>query len=531
MSVRHFFRNSVGVVELIDQVQMDKWKVQSCAEEGRVGQGQIEVDDPDGTFDVVGHRTWYITESDIPDTGDQIIWRGYVADRSYTRGPGERVGVSRVVSVNVVDQNSIFPRRLQVGSDAKRPAEKDVHRVQWLATTAEAGIFDDTTTYVHTDRQLSMDAVDYNGQPNLSVIDDCAQATGKNYWTDYINGLGYTLWYGHPGEPDWVASIAISNDASDVDNEAIFAPSEDATLVRDPSRVFSGVYLPYDGGNVYRHSVETQTAFAARDTTMPAINVKTAAKAAKRATRYLADLDTEDDRINCTLYLPSTHVNRIKTGQWVNAKFTHFPGYETFTPMRVLSRTIMEEQPAVYKMDLELSGGDVLPPAGNGAATLYFPMNRDSGVDLNPEIVFDNTGDDPGLGRAYYPLVGDALSYHVYSGAHTGEVWDGIMVETDGTVDITFRASLAAVALTEIEMVWTVYLDAAVVGTTSVAEFHAGPGFVAQTQTVTVNDLAVTAGQLIHCAIVTTGTFAGGYKSPAGVGGPDEHLTVVGTFE
>ena len=531
MTARHFYRDDTGVHELVGQVQLGKWSVQHCAEEGRVGNGSITVDDPDATFDIRGHRIWYITESDIVDPDDQIIWHGYTADRSWTRGAGERVTDMRVITVNVVDDNSLLSRRVQVGNDAKRPAEKDVHRVQWLINTSEAGTFDDTTTYIHTDRTTSMDAVDYRGQPNLNVIDDCAQATGKNYWVDYFPVTRAGVWYGHPGEPDYVAAIAISNDLADVDSDSIFPPSEDAKLVRDPSRVFSGVYLPYDGGYVYKSDVAgTGTTFAIRDTTMPSINVKTAAKAAKRATRYLADLDTEDDRITCTLYLPSTHVNKAKAGMWINCKFSHFPGYETFTPMRILSRTISEAAPQVYKMDLELSGGDILPPAGNGAARLYFPMNRDSGIDINPDIAFDNTGDDPGLGRAYYPLLGDQLSYHDYSG-HEGEIWDGIQVETDGTVDITFTASFAAVVSTEVEAVFTVWVDGDVVGTTSFAEFHAGPGFFSRSGTVVVTDLAVTAGQLIHASIETTGTFLGGYKAPAGVGGPDESLTVVGTFE
>lgn len=537
MSVRHYYRTDSSTSELIDQVQLGKFTVQHCAEEGRVGNGTIEVDDPDGSFDVKGLRTWYITESDIPDPTDQIIWRGYTADRGITRGPGERVAAARVYSINVVDQNSVLSRRIQVGNDAKRPAEKDVARMQWLVNTAEAGTFDDTFSYLHTDRQLSMDAVDYRGQPNLSVIDDCAQATGKNYWADYFNGSGIGIWYGHPGEPDYVASIAISNLITDVTGsisgtgQSIFSPSEDSKLTRDPSRLFSGVYLPYDGGYVYRTNATTATTYAARDTSMPSINVKTAAKASKRAVRYLADLDTEEDRITTTLYLPSTHVNRVKAGQWINAKFTHFPGYEAFTACRVLSRTLTEFEPKVYKVDLELSGGDVLPPQGNGAARLTFPFNRrGDGIDLNPDIVFDNTGDDPGLGREYYPLLGSGLSYHNYSG-HVGDVWDGITVESDGTVDIYFRASIASVVGTEVEAVWTIMLDGTPIATTTVAEFHAGPGFFGPTATVTATDVAVTAGQLIKVKIATTGTFFGGYKCPNATGFPDEYLSIVGTFD
>lgn len=531
MSLRFYYRENTGdVIEVVDGIVWpDGASVQTCAEEGRVGQGTITISDPDGLYDFTGHRTCYLVETDATLSGT-TVWRGYVWTQHVTRGASEITGAARVWQLDLVDQNSILSRRFQIGSDTKRPAEKDVARIQWLADTAEAGIFDDTTTYVHTDIPTSMNATDYLQQPNLSVIDDCAQQSGKNYWADYIDGLGITLWYGYAGEADYVASIAISNVVGEINDDSIFAPSMDAQLDRDPSRVYSGVGVPYDGGSIYRQRAATATEFAARDTMMPAANVKTASMASKRANRYLVEISTQEERITVTLELPSTHVNRAMAGQWLNVHFSHFPGYQTFIPMRILSRTVSQLTPEKYKVLLELSGGDALPPPGNGAATLYFPMNRDSGIDINPDIAFDNTGDDPGPGRAYYPLVGDGLSYHDYSG-HEGEIWDGIMVESDGTVDIDFRASLAAVVTTEVEAVFTVWVDGDVVGYTSVAEFHSGPGFFAATRTVHVSDLDVTAGQLIHCSIETTGTFLGGYKSPAGVGGPDEHLTVTGTFE
>ena len=534
MSLRFFYRENTGdVIEVIDGIDIGGFSVQHCAEEGRVGQGTITISDPLGIYDFSGMRTCYLAETDAigPIESDTLIWRGYVWPQHISRGESEITGVARVWQLDVVDQNSILSRRFQIGADAKRPAEKDVARIQWLADTAEAGIFDDTTTFVHTDRPTSMSATDYNQQPNLSVIDDCAQQSGKNYWADFLPGLGITLWYGYAGEPDYVASIAISNVASEINEDSIWGPSPDSQLDRDPSRVYSGVGVAGDGFKpIYRQRAATATEFAIRDTMMPAINVKTAAVASRRANRYLEEISTQEERINVSILVLWTHVNRVRPGQWINVHFSHMPGYQTTTPMRVLARTISQPDPWWYKLDLELSGGDALPPPGNGAARLYFPMNRDQGLDLNPDIAFDNTGDDPGFGRAFFPLLGEGLSYHEMTG-YEGNVWDGIMVETDGTVDISFRASLAAVATTEIEMVWTVWLDGDVVGTTTVAEFHAGPGFVSQTQTVTVTDLAVTAGQLIHCSIETTGTFLGGYKSPAGVGGPDENLTVTGTFE
>lgn len=534
MSLRFFYRENTGdVIEVIDGIDWpDGFSVQHCAEEGRVGQGTITVRDPEGVYNFSGMRTCYLVEDSIPDSDDVIIWRGYVWTQHIKRDRSDRTGVSRTWQLDVVDQNSILARRFQIGSDAKRPQETDVHRVQWLVDTAEAGTFDDTTTYLHTDRPTSMNATDYNNQANLSVLDDCAQSSGKNYWADYFNDVaGIGIWYGHAGEPDYVASIAVSNVPGEADGDAIWAPGIDAQWNRDPSRVYSGVVVPYDGGQVYRTRAATATEFAARDTTMPAVNVKTASMASKRANRYLTECSTEEVRVTFTLVIASTHVNRAKAGQWINCHFSHLPGFQdAFTPVRILSRQISQLTPEWYQIDYEVSVGDVLPPPGNATARLYFPMNRDSGVDLNPEIVFDTTGDDPGLGRAYYPLAGDGLGYHVYSGPHDGDVWDGIEVLLDGTVDIVFTASFAAVVSTEVEAVFTVWVDGDVVGTTSFAEFHAGPGFFSRSGTVTVSGIDVTAGQIIHCSIETTGTFLGGYKSPAGVGGPDESLTVSGTF-
>jgi hypothetical protein len=85
---------------------------------------------------------------------------------------------------------------------------------------------------------------------------DCAAASGKNFFVyvpdsrpgDPVGPVAYV----DPTAAVFSSTLRISNVLSDVDGTTTFAPSYDATLARDPSQVYSGVYLTYSGGHVYR---------------------------------------------------------------------------------------------------------------------------------------------------------------------------------------------------------------------------------------------------------------------------------------
>lgn len=370
MTIRVWFRNDAGdIEEITDGLDVTTLEVSENAEEGTVAISRVTLDDPDMALAISGHRVFYIEEDEVYGA-EPAIFRGFTADRTYSRGQHP---LGREIQVQVTDVNTVWQRRVMVGADCKRPAETDVARMQWLITTAEAGLIDDDT-YLSTDGPVNMDACDYRGQMMGSVADDCAQASGKNWFLffDGVAGAGTTIWYGDQALEVLDSPLRLSNIESEIDDAVTFAISDDTTVNRDPSRVFSGVYLPYDGGAVYRQEADTAAAFARRDTVMPSTNVKTNAKAAARAVRYLADLDEETDRITTAVILPATQVNDIRPGMRVPFRASHVEPYHTdYRWCRVLSRTVAYWVPGQYKLSLVLDGPgtlDVVPPESCGIA-------------------------------------------------------------------------------------------------------------------------------------------------------------------
>jgi hypothetical protein len=367
MSLRHYFRGNDGdIVEISDYVRLPgsedrgPYETTMQAEEGSVGSSTVMVDDEAAALTIGGHRLFYSTESTA--TGSYVLaYVGYTADRDIHRGPF-RVGSSRVWETNLVDVNSVLARRILTGSSANRPAETDVARMQWLFGTEEADIIDDITSLFDATGGVAMDAVDYRGQRIEDVANDCAQASGKNYFITSIGTFAgnFVLWYGFPDSTLYRSPIRLSNDLSDIDEVWTYAIAEDTRLKRDPSRVYSGVYLPFDGGGsaaVYVQDNDTALQFAlkGRDVQMDGANIKTLAKANARALRYLGDLDEEEDRITTAVLLPAAKQGFIREGMAVQFKATHLPGYSAFSYMRVLVRTLIQTSEEYYTLKLELA--------------------------------------------------------------------------------------------------------------------------------------------------------------------------------
>ena len=528
MSLRHYVRVPSGdFIEVTDRVNIGDFTASHCAEEGSVGAGTVIVNDRDGDLDIGGLRTWLAVEDEVLDPDNQVVYYGFTASRKIARGDRDnKQGVARVWTVDLTDANSILSRKVQHGGDTKRPAETDVARVTWLAGTAEAGIIEDFR-YLFAGHTTKMDAVDYHFQRNYDVVNDASQASGKNYWLDYFEDVGQIgLWYGHAGLPDYQAAIALSNVIADIDDDGVFAISADTELVRDPSRVNSTVLLPYDGGNVLANRPQTATDFASRDVVMPSENVKTSAKALKRARRYLEEIATEEDRITTSVLVPSTHVNMAKAGQLINFRATHLPGYETSTPLRILKRTVKQLTPAKYQIDLELSAGDVLPVAGNAQARLYTPVNTPDHTGIGPAIIFETTGDVPQAGRAYFPLQGP-LEY-VIDDAFPDR-WKGIAATGDGDVTITLSAGVAAVVTGVATVNLEILVNSIVVGS-AVASSSGGLRFIGPNLVATA-DVTLADGDLVEAALYIDATPDQYGKVPQGTGFPNQYLEIVGTME
>lgn len=358
MAARYVYSHSTSSnVDVSNRVRAYRTQLKSNAEEGSVAISQLIVDDPDGGLNILGLRGVTVTETSEA-SNSQITYAGFIADRDVSRGPAPHVGSSRQWLVNLADLNEVINRRIMLGNDAKRPAETDVARVQWLMTTNEfVPVID--STLISTANPVAMDAVDYRNQRCQDILNDCAQASGKNFflWLNQnFSPAKYGLFYDFHSSSAYPSTLRLSNVLSDVDSVTTFAVSEtDTKLNRDPSRVYSGVVLPYTGGQVYVQDSAISTEFHARDTIAPSVNVKTAAKATARAQRYISDAATENDLISTSFLVPLDKVNRVMQGMTLQCRFSHLPGYEDFSYMRALNRTVTMTSEEYYTVGLDLS--------------------------------------------------------------------------------------------------------------------------------------------------------------------------------
>ncbi len=352
-------------------------EVKEQAEEGAVPISSLVVDDPLGDIEFTGHRRLYIYEDTAP-VDDQVIYNGFTANERVARGPNRR-GAGRQWTLDLSDPDVLINRRILNGTDANRPAETDLARIQALLTMTELNTVDDDT-YVNTGAATTaMDAVDYRGQNVGAYIDDCRQASGKNAYILYMEALGqYGLWYDFASSTEYDSGAFLTtNEAQEIDNDTIFGYSIERTYVnRDPSRVASGIYLEWAGNPaIYVEDADTIDAFAAIDWAAPSENVKSEAKATARANRYLNDADTEHETIHTVVTdIPRDKVNKIKKGQLVQIKGEWMPGFVTYRTCRVLYRTVIEisEDPtASFEIEMELDPQPIVCP--DATPDLTFP--------------------------------------------------------------------------------------------------------------------------------------------------------------
>lgn len=226
------------------------------AEEGSVALSNMLFDDPLGDYDFTGWRRIHVYETE-EDTGLDLIYSGWVGPRTISRGDRHRTGAARVWNLSMADFNSMIEMRVFSDSEADRPAETDVERIQWLMTTNEMSrILDDT--YISTASPKNMDADDARGQHPADVIRDCADASGKNYFViSAHDAVDRGLFYDFASSPVYDSTLLFSNVIADVDNDTTFYLSLDAELERRPDRVYSGAFLRYDGGDVYEEDFTT----------------------------------------------------------------------------------------------------------------------------------------------------------------------------------------------------------------------------------------------------------------------------------
>ncbi|MEO8549307.1 MAG: hypothetical protein ABI678_05025, partial [Kofleriaceae bacterium] len=354
------------------------------AEHLATGTVTLTFDDPDADLGNAGDALLpqariRVMENACP-VGSQRLYNGIIGAREYHRGPYIN-GVSRVIEVELHDLNALASMRVIPNSlaAANRPAETVTARMTWImGANLMNGVLD--LGFVAANATL-MTANDYRGQRPANVINDCELAAGFGwnafvyFWDEAASNPG--LFFDNANTSTaFTSTLRISNDLADIDtftdpSAVTFAPSKDARLRRDPSDLGSGVYLPYTGGAVFRERADTVAAYGHKDIIAPNSNVTTKARATSAADDLLFQHSTEEDRITVTVELPPSHVNLVRAGMRMEVKFTHLPGYESFTWCRVLSRSPAQTMQTDdrYSVRLELSPqeaggceGDVVSP-------------------------------------------------------------------------------------------------------------------------------------------------------------------------
>jgi hypothetical protein len=436
---RHF---SSGVIaEFTNRVNLDGRNVSLTenAEELTVGGSTLTIEDPNGDFETfLGHSYIRVRESEAPDEG--ILWAGFATIREIHRGDSYRTGAARQWVATLDDVNTVIARRiLSEDDDADRPAETDVERIQWLFDHAFLGPDD---TYFNTGNPVDMDAANCVGTTPYDVVNDCMLQSGKNSFQQDIT-LGPddytgTTFYDFASGTAMSSDLQISNYADDITAEVgrpspsgeaqTWAASVDTNMKRDPTRIYWKVRGQYDGGTVTRKRLATTVEFAARETTASWPLVKTAAKANARADRYLLDISTEEDVITTTILVHPAHVNDARAGRRIQARFSHLPGYEEWTWMRILNRTVtFLTGDNVYEIQYTLSPGSTATPAGSCTTAVVEA----------PATVFDS-GNDPQLGLPYNfdpddpPTVPSVVFGAYWSRNHTGAYGTGPIANSIG---------------------------------------------------------------------------------------------------
>jgi hypothetical protein len=308
------------------------------------GSGGIRIEDPAGNLNIAGWETFWVDDMDATPTR---VWQGYIYDKTLERGELPPVGVNRVHDCEIIDLNAALQFQVLHSNDAKRPAETDVAKVNWLMTS-EAITGYGSNLLVDGGLISSADPVDFLAVDTrrsyanavLRTLCEIAQKNAFAYVDEYT-GLA-ALFYDKDESAVFESDIRISNVIADEDGVTTFYPSLDASLLQSGADRYGGVLFTWQGEDIYVQSPATVTAMSfSRDAVVAdEKQIGDAATAETEAQSFLNTHAGENGTIRVTIYMPSASVNQLVAGHRMQVKFTHLPGFETFTWTRVRRRGV-----------------------------------------------------------------------------------------------------------------------------------------------------------------------------------------------
>lgn len=337
---------------------------------GRMAMGAVTIDDPGGIYDFTGLKSF---QCDEDDTTPSRLYSGFIGPRTLKRGEKQRTGASRIHQINLLDLNWNLMRRSVRTEAAKRPAETDVVRIAWIVSVLEGfGLVWDEGLVNTTDNVRNLGETDYRHQYPLDIIGEFAGRCGKTFGVYYDVTSGHpALFYDVPTATGYDSTLRISNVASDVDSSTTFAPLKDAELNRVPDDTYSGIDYGYLSNWIYAHDPVVAADFAERDLIFQTSAVGRLATAQSQVAAMLAQRSGEQDTITVVIVLPSNKINLLRAGMRVECKFSHLPGYESFTFLRVLERNIFQRDDQQYIVSLKLSLETKVGPGSTSPGVPY----------------------------------------------------------------------------------------------------------------------------------------------------------------
>ena len=379
----------------------------SGSADGSGSEGGITIDDPDKTMILRGWEEVVVEESDCPQPR---IAMGYMGDRAYSHGKYPP-GLGRQIDCTIYDENVLLSMRLIDGTDGKRPVETRQARIDWLLRTYLSGIVFDVGWL--TIAQTTLAVADYRGQYPAAVLDDIVSASEIYFarWDPASGKVGLFLDYATSTINTSI--LTISNDMADVGADPnCFYPNLDTVHTLDPSEVYDKVRLVWAHGITQNVNLTTRSTFFGNSLGTRGLNVdQSRIGASATATREVNGILTRDSEemstIVTTVNLPSTVVGYVLEGDRIAVKFTHFDGFDDFTYMRVMSRSLAPVQgdKTQYAVSLVLTNrGRAGGGGGGGTGTGVLPnpppipspetvMTVASGTDVSDHSITVALGD------------------------------------------------------------------------------------------------------------------------------------------
>lgn len=321
-------------VSVASKIRLDTLTMTMCANRGEIGIGGFDFDDPASASDVAAWKDFTVNES---DESEPRMYTGYTGVRTIRRADSMQVGTDRRFGVEIVDLNCLFDESIIKSKDGQRDSETDYARITWLASHVSLTSYTNVVINPNSNK-VTMEATDYRGKHPRDVLDDCAEASGKTYFLLYDVTNLYTLFYDLSSSTSLTSTFRISDDPADQDGFTKYPIAPQRVL--DPSNVYSGLQLNFEGGDVYLTDASVATAFKKREAEVQDSGTHTFDGATARAQQFLDVSGYETETLSCSVLLDSTESNRFPAGYRFQVKFKGL-GRTTFTYQRISRCTLV----------------------------------------------------------------------------------------------------------------------------------------------------------------------------------------------